>query len=55
MAPVQTSSYGRFIIKGVPRKKGDWVDITATKEGYKPNHEKYLIGPAIEIRLERGR
>lgn len=51
--PDRTSSHGRFIFDKVPGKKGDFVEIEVTKDGYVPYRDKYIIGLAIEIKLDK--
>lgn len=53
VAPQRTSSNGRFFIDKVPKKKNDPVEIEATKDGYVPKRETYIIGLAIEITLDK--
>lgn len=54
MKPVETSSYGHFIINEVPRRYNDRVKVRVVIEGYQPNPytEYFVIGaspPRIKL------
>jgi hypothetical protein len=52
LKPEMTGSSGRFIVKSLPGKPGDWIWLVVTKDGYRLRREEYqLNGEQKQITL----